>query len=278
MATGAAPPDALSSPLLAVGLRWRRVFPGQERQLGVLRRWLAELLPPCDARDDVTAVATELGSNAVKHTASGQGQWFAVEVTSHPAVVRVAVADCGGPSEPQVIDDPAAEYGRGLLVVQAMAVRTGVTGDQRGRLVWADIPWAGPQTPALAHDPYEGAIRDGHAALATRFGGVPAWFGRSTLQWWALPSDHELVTAPTAQELAVLLSRVIRPQPREARETRRVTQAATPAGHHDRPGICSQPAQAPSRPASRQRGAFPGRNRHSGQPGALTIAAAPAAG
>jgi hypothetical protein len=49
---------------LAPGSRWRRDFPGEGGQLGVLRRWLASLLPPCPARDDVVSVANELSSNA----------------------------------------------------------------------------------------------------------------------------------------------------------------------------------------------------------------------
>jgi serine/threonine-protein kinase RsbW len=128
-------------PSLAPDRLWRRVFPGHAGELSVLRRWLAELLPPCAARDDVAAVATELASNAVKHTRSGRGGWFAVEVTWHPQAVRVAVADCGGPLEPRVLDDPAAEHGRGLLIVRGLSVRTGMTGDWRGRLVWADVAW-----------------------------------------------------------------------------------------------------------------------------------------
>jgi serine/threonine-protein kinase RsbW len=89
----------------------------------------------------VACVATELATNAVVHTASGRGGWFAVEITWHRAVVRVAVADCGAPGGPRMIDDPAGEHGRGLLVVRSLSVRTGVCGDHRGRLVWADVPW-----------------------------------------------------------------------------------------------------------------------------------------
>jgi len=191
-------------------MRWRRVFPGEERQLGVLRRWLESLLPDCAARDDVTSVATELGTNAVRHTASGDGGWFAVEVTWHQPAVRVAVADCGSPGGPRVIDDPASEDGRGLLLVRGLSVRTGVCGDHRGRLVWADVPWddAGAAGPVSPQDPYEAAIGDGQAGLASRFTGIPAWFGRSTLQWWAL-AGGELVAAPSAQELASLLGRVL---------------------------------------------------------------------
>jgi Histidine kinase-like ATPase domain len=125
----------------ASGLRWRRVFPGHEREFFALRRWLESLLPECPARDDVASVATELGTNAVRHTASGRGGWFAVEITWHRQTVRVEVADGGAPGGPRVIDDLAADHGRGLLVVRGLSVRTGVCGDHRGRLVWADVPW-----------------------------------------------------------------------------------------------------------------------------------------
>jgi serine/threonine-protein kinase RsbW len=127
------------------GTQWRRVFRGEAHELAVLRRWLAELLPPSPARDDLVLVATELASNALCHTASGQDGWFAVEVTLCQSAVRIGVTDDGGPAAPRVIDDPAAERGRGLLLVRALAVRTGVAGAGKGRLVWADISLdAGP--------------------------------------------------------------------------------------------------------------------------------------
>jgi serine/threonine-protein kinase RsbW len=136
-------------------LRWRRVFPGEERQLGLLRRWLTSLLPDCPARDDVVCVATELATNAVRHTASGRGGWFAVEIARHQSVVRVSVTDDGASSAPEVIDDPAGEHGRGLLVVCGLSERTGVCGDHRGRVVWADVPSedTGAADPASSQDP-----------------------------------------------------------------------------------------------------------------------------
>lgn len=155
------PEPATASPSrLVTGIRWRRVLPGEEHQLGILRRWLTGLLPESPARDDLMIVTTELATNAVRHTASGQGGWFAVEITWLETVIRVAVADCGGPTEPVVIEDPAAEHGRGLLVVRGLSERTGVSGSQQGRLVWAEVRWDGPApaTAALAEarttDPY----------------------------------------------------------------------------------------------------------------------------
>jgi hypothetical protein len=193
------------------GLRWRRVFPGEDRQLGVLRSWLAALLPDGPLRDDVTAIASELAGNAIVHTASGRGGWFAVEIAWHHHLVRVAVADCGATGAPRLMEDPDGEHGRGLLVVRGLSVRSGVCGDQRGRLVWADVLWEEPETAPEepARDPYQSAIRDGQAELARRFHGVPAWFGRSTLQWWAVADPVGLITAPTASDLANLLGNLL---------------------------------------------------------------------
>jgi serine/threonine-protein kinase RsbW len=201
----------------AVELRWRHVFPGDKRQLQVLRRWLAGLLPECAARDDVVSAAVELSTNAVQFSRSGRGGWFAVEITWSGQGVRVAVADGGAPTGPRLVDDPAGEHGRGLLMVRALSVRTGVSGDERGRLVWAEIPWTGEGAAEPGSFPagYEAAIREDQATLAERFAGVPIWFGRATLQWWALPGQAggRLLTAPSAREMAWLLDRVLRPPP-----------------------------------------------------------------
>jgi len=104
-AGGAAPPPLA----LAPGAGWRQEFPGQERQLGVLRRRLAALLPPCPARDDLIAVANEFACNAVRHTRSGEGGRFTVEVTWHGAVVRVAVTDSAQrPGRPRLTSPTAS--------------------------------------------------------------------------------------------------------------------------------------------------------------------------
>src|SRR5262249_47029957 len=132
------------------GRRWRKVFRGEERQLGAMRRWLASLLPAVPARDDVTLVATELASNAICHTASGRGGWFTVEITWWQSVVRVGGTRWGGPAQPQVAGDQAGERGRGLLLVTGLSLRTGTYGNHQGRLVWADVRWDGPGPAAGA--------------------------------------------------------------------------------------------------------------------------------
>jgi Histidine kinase-like ATPase domain len=160
----------------------------------------------------VTSVADELASNAIRHTRSGQGGQFTVEITRHGPLLRVTVTDDGAPGAPRLTDDPESEHGRGLIVVNALAVRIGVNGDDQGRRVWADIGWeaTGPALATSAPSPArldDATIRDGEAALGRRFGGTPAWYGRATHAWWAL-TRAGLVNAPSAAELAGLLSRL----------------------------------------------------------------------
>ena len=155
------------------GMRWRKVFRGEERQLGAMRRWLASLLPAVPARDDVILVATELASNAICHTASGRGGRFTVEITWWRSVVRVGVTDCGGPEQPRVVDDPASERGRGLLLVTGLSLRTGACGNHQGRLVWADVRWDGPPPAAGAVMPRTAPARgrrgeSGHHAASVQ--------------------------------------------------------------------------------------------------------------
>jgi hypothetical protein len=225
---------AVPLPAAANARRWRQVFSGEERQLGLMRWWLAACLPDCPARDDVISVATELGSNAILHTASGRGGWFTVELTWNQSTVRVAVADHGSPAEPHTINDPDGEHGRGLLLVHGLSAQTGVTGNEQGRTVWAEIAWDGPSpdTDLAVVGPCEAEIRDGEAALAGHFAGVPIWFGRATQAWWALAGPSDLVTAPTAPELAALLSRRLNTRPRSAAAARSRQQAAA-----RRPGL-----------------------------------------
>jgi serine/threonine-protein kinase RsbW len=204
------PMDPSAPELEGSGSPWGRLFPGEACQLSAVRRWVASLLPECPARDDVTCVATELGTNAIRHSASGRGGSFAVEIIRHRQGVRVAVTDGGAPDGPRTIDDPAAEHGRGLQIVRGLSARTGVCGDHRGRMVWADVPWAGTAAAEAASlpDPDEEAIRASMAGLASRFTGTPAWSDHSALQR-RTPSGGRSMSFASAQEVARALRRVL---------------------------------------------------------------------
>jgi hypothetical protein len=141
------------------GLCWRRAYQGHPTQVGKLRQWITALLPACPGRDDLIAVASELAANAVRHTASGHGGWFEVEISWRPSRARIAVTDQGAPAGPQFTSDPTAESGRGLQIVQALSACTGVEGGTTGRVVWAEIPWTGtgPQEADRPRSPEGGA-------------------------------------------------------------------------------------------------------------------------
>lgn len=198
-----------SSALSADALKSWRIFPGEPGQIGMVRRWVRDLLPPCDALDDVVLIASELGTNAVCHTASGRGGQFVVEIAWAAEVVRVAVADEGGPSEPRLIEAPDGEGGRGLQAVHGLSACTGFTGDGNGRLIWAEVQWAtrgGPPPQDAGWNPAGAAALE---TLRARFPDVPAWFGQATGQWWAMVTidgEHRLIGATSPLELLTLLA------------------------------------------------------------------------
>jgi serine/threonine-protein kinase RsbW len=131
---------------------WLRVFAGEPRRVPEAREFVARALVGCPARETLLTCVSELASNAIAHTASGQGGLFTVEVI-RPAsgVALVAVTDAGSPREPSVRDaDELAEGGRGLALVTALASSWGhhrALGG--GRTVWAQATWpVGVAVPA----------------------------------------------------------------------------------------------------------------------------------
>ena len=123
------------------------------------------------------SVAVELGTNAVRHTASGSGGQFVVVVTCWMQMTQVAVYDDGSPNNPRLTEDLLCEDGRGLLMVNALSVRMGVGGTAQGRVVWADIPWTGQDIPSQLEFP-EGlafVVHEAEADLACRYPGLLIW-------------------------------------------------------------------------------------------------------
>jgi anti-sigma regulatory factor (Ser/Thr protein kinase) len=156
-----------------------RVFPGTLDQVGKARRFVACLLDECPARDALVSCASELTANAVVHTASGAGGYFAVEVTCpRSGVARVAITDAGGPTEPaagspvdaDVVDedvDGLPVGGLGLALVAASASCWGYYDAGPGRTVWAEASW--PVAVLAAHRaPWAAAPGAGETGAARR--------------------------------------------------------------------------------------------------------------
>jgi len=116
-------------------------FPGEAASVRQAREFVRGVLGerwPC--LDDVLVMVSEIASNAVRHTASGDEGWFDVLISVTGCTARVAIADRGSSSEPRIPEGgeglDALTGGRGLRIVDALAERWGHGGDELGRVVW----------------------------------------------------------------------------------------------------------------------------------------------
>jgi anti-sigma regulatory factor (Ser/Thr protein kinase) len=115
----------------------RSKFPGTAEHVGRVRQWLRVNMGACPVVEDVVLLASELVTNALKHSASGRGGSFAVAVHHRSADLRVEVTDQGGRWAPSNASDGL--HGRGLVIVGTVARAWGITGDDSGRTAWFEL-------------------------------------------------------------------------------------------------------------------------------------------
>ena len=145
-------PPASTPPLASAsrsGRPRRRVFPGHPAQVAHARRFAQRTLAPHELAADAALLTSELATNAIQHTASGEGGTFEVVIWQRPATVRVAVINAGAPSipAPRSAGDPddlgdlgdLASSGRGLALVDALARQWGQHGNRHRRAVWFEL-------------------------------------------------------------------------------------------------------------------------------------------
>lgn len=103
------------------------------------RRWVRGGLAELGVDDpDQTAelLVSELISNVVLHTGSRPSAWL----ERLPGAVRIHVHDESG-GEPTVLSPgPREATGRGLAIVEQLALRWGVDRYEQGKSVWFEIP------------------------------------------------------------------------------------------------------------------------------------------
>jgi len=114
-----------------------RVFPGQPTLVAQSRRFVAAVLNGCPLTDTAVLLTSELVTNALAHTPSGDGGSFEVIVWRDAGSVLVAVLDDGSDRNPATVGiDLDSESGRGLGLVAALADRWGHQGGAAARAVW----------------------------------------------------------------------------------------------------------------------------------------------
>lgn len=118
----------------------RRIFPGDPAQVGHARRFVQQALAAYGTATDAALLTSELATNAIQHTATGQGGTFEVIVCQRPATIRIAVLDQGSLTIPAPAPDQDLHTsGRGLTLVDALARQWGQQGNQHGRAVWFEL-------------------------------------------------------------------------------------------------------------------------------------------
>ncbi|MEU9173949.1 ATP-binding protein [Streptomyces sp. NPDC048420] len=91
-----------------------------------------------DLVDTAVLLVSELATNALLHSASR----FTLTLSAAHGVLRCEVADSGRRT-PRVLDAGNAESGRGMFLVEALALRWGWRQDGRGKTVWFELGTCG---------------------------------------------------------------------------------------------------------------------------------------
>jgi anti-sigma regulatory factor (Ser/Thr protein kinase) len=133
----------------------RRMFPGRADQIAHARDFTRRALGACPLLDEAVLLVSELTTNALEHTATGDAGSFQVTVYQSEAALLIAVKDNGSDKIP--LPSPAdalAEGGRGLGLVELIASRWGHCNDQHGRTIWFELRWNGLNRP----DPWHGCM------------------------------------------------------------------------------------------------------------------------
>ncbi len=120
----------------------RRIFPGSYDQVRQVRLFVARVLDGCPVADEAVLLSSELATNAITHTASGQGGKFTVNVYRGDTRLMISVRDDGSGQAPTVrAGGEVAESGYGLGLVELMADGWGHCGGPRCRVVWFTLEW-----------------------------------------------------------------------------------------------------------------------------------------
>ncbi|MBB4933227.1 anti-sigma regulatory factor (Ser/Thr protein kinase) [Lipingzhangella halophila] len=124
----------------AAACRW---FPGSASSVRDVRRFIANRLQDCPATDDAILVASELATNAIQHTESGNwttGFLVMLEHTTDEGAL-ITVQDAGSTTHTPYLADstPDTEHGRGLNLVNTIAKSWGSQGSPAERMTWCAV-------------------------------------------------------------------------------------------------------------------------------------------
>ena len=110
---------------------------------GLVREVLAEVSEIGCARGDAMIVASELVTNAVRHSMCSEDELLTVRVVREVDHVRISVLDPGRAGRTATLSDrPDVFGGLGLMIVERLTARWGSQRLADGYEFWAELPRA----------------------------------------------------------------------------------------------------------------------------------------
>lgn len=116
-------------------------LPGRASDVRGARRFVAALLGDRPCVECAVLLTSEIVTNSILHSRSGDGGKVMIVVIDLGAIVRVEVVDDGGGHIPLVTtsEPDLADRGRGLRIVQELAVSWGHHHDDHGLTTWFEV-------------------------------------------------------------------------------------------------------------------------------------------
>jgi len=111
-------------------------LPTLPSMVGIARRAIAAILEDAPVADDAARIVSELATNAVRHASGENGSAFVLSIVELEGVLRIAI---DGPGTAAKWDGHDGDFGRGLVVVDALADRWGTDVHDDGFVWWAEL-------------------------------------------------------------------------------------------------------------------------------------------
>jgi anti-sigma regulatory factor (Ser/Thr protein kinase) len=122
------------------------------------RRLVAEACNEAATPDELNSallIATELVTNAVRHSGMGEGDTLMLVVDLSLGRAIISVRDRGPGFSPSGLEPPSTDAGNGwgLRVVEALSTAWGVRREAEGFSVWAEVRFQGPGGQTISTSP-----------------------------------------------------------------------------------------------------------------------------
>jgi anti-sigma regulatory factor (Ser/Thr protein kinase) len=111
-------------------------LPALPSMVGVARHAVAAILGDDAVAEDVARIVSEFATNAVRHATGENGGSFVLSIVALDGLWRVAV---DGPGTATSWEGQDGDFGRGLVIVDALADRWGTDVHEDGFVWWAEL-------------------------------------------------------------------------------------------------------------------------------------------